>query len=141
MRRLCRGLAALLICVLPHGAAVASDAVAPPAMAAGFEAVSPEVAAALEAKAAGRPVESRSWMVPAGPGTAGPVAECGGNARAGPERDRRAGLHEEFEAASLARGAMVAGRFGEAPDGRTIEWAAATPGSASKSDGTGSWRA
>ncbi|MCY4480944.1 MAG: hypothetical protein OXB97_13730 [Rhodospirillales bacterium] len=90
MRRLCRGLAALLICVLPLGAAGASNAVPPPAMAAGFEAVSPEVAAALEAKAAGRPVEARSWMVPAGPTAAGPVAECGGNARAGPERDRRA---------------------------------------------------
>ena len=65
MRRLCCGLAALLICVLPLGAAGGEGAVPPPAVAAGFEAISPEVAAALEAKAAGRPVEAGSWMVAA----------------------------------------------------------------------------
>lgn len=44
----------------------ASDAVAPEGATAGtFEAISPEVAAALEAKAAGRPVESENWMVAA----------------------------------------------------------------------------
>ena len=65
MRRLCCGLAALLICVLPLGAAGGEGTVPPPAVAAGFEAISPEVAAAIEAKAAGRPVEAGSWMVAA----------------------------------------------------------------------------
>ncbi|MEX3314362.1 gamma-glutamyltransferase [Sulfitobacter sp. PS-8MA] len=46
----------------------AADAVAPEAAgagAAGFEAISPQVAAALAAKAAGRPVEAQNWMVAA----------------------------------------------------------------------------
>ncbi|MFY0310516.1 gamma-glutamyltransferase [Leisingera sp. D0M16] len=44
----------------------ASDAVAPEGATAGtFEAISPEVAAALEAKAAGQPVEAENWMVAA----------------------------------------------------------------------------
>ena len=44
----------------------AADAVAPEgAGAGGFDALSPRVAAALEAKAAGRPVEAQKWMVAA----------------------------------------------------------------------------
>lgn len=44
----------------------AADEVAPEGATAGtFEAISPEVAAALEAKAAGRPVETENWMVAA----------------------------------------------------------------------------
>ncbi|UWQ42294.1 gamma-glutamyltransferase [Leisingera aquaemixtae] len=44
----------------------AADAVAPEGATAGtFETISPEVAAALEAKAAGRPVEAENWMVAA----------------------------------------------------------------------------
>jgi len=65
MRRLFRGLAAVLLCVAPPGVTGASDTGAPSATAPGFEAISPEVAAALAAKAAGRPVEAGRWMVAA----------------------------------------------------------------------------
>lgn len=66
MRRLFRGLAAAFLCVAaPLGATGASDSGAVSATAPGFEAISPEVAAALAAKAAGRPVEAGHWMVAA----------------------------------------------------------------------------
>ena len=65
MRRLWCGLAAVLLGAAALGATGASDAGAPSAAAPGFEAISPEVAAALAAKAAGRPVEAGRWMVAA----------------------------------------------------------------------------
>jgi len=65
MRRLFRELAAVLLCAASPGVAGASDAGAPSAAPPGFEAISPEVAAALAAKAAGRSVEAERWMVAA----------------------------------------------------------------------------
>ena len=48
------------------GAQQAADAIAPEAATSGvFDAISPAVAAALEAKAAGTPVEATEWMVAA----------------------------------------------------------------------------
>ncbi|MDR9485100.1 MAG: gamma-glutamyltransferase [Sediminimonas sp.] len=47
----------------PSAAQQATDAVSPEAAGAGALALTPEVAAAQEAKAAGRPVEAREWMV------------------------------------------------------------------------------
>lgn len=50
----------------PATAQQAADAIAPEAATTGLlEAISPEVAAALDAKAAGRPVEAADWMVAA----------------------------------------------------------------------------
>ncbi|MBY6067164.1 gamma-glutamyltransferase [Leisingera aquaemixtae] len=60
---------ALILGLLAGSSALAqeaADAVAPEAATAGtFEAISPEVAAALEAKAAGNAVEAENWMVAA----------------------------------------------------------------------------
>ena len=60
---------ALILGILAGSSALAqeaADAVAPEAATAGaFEAISPEVAAALEAKAAGQAVEAENWMVAA----------------------------------------------------------------------------
>ncbi|KIC17051.1 gamma-glutamyltransferase [Leisingera sp. ANG-DT] len=59
-------LAAAAFAAGPAAAQEAADAVAPEAATAGtFEAISPEVAAALEAKAEGQPVEAENWMVAA----------------------------------------------------------------------------
>ncbi|AHC99979.1 gamma-glutamyltransferase [Leisingera methylohalidivorans] len=59
----------ILACIVCAGSAAAqeaADAVAPEAATGGtFQALSAEVAAALEAKSAGRPVEAENWMVAA----------------------------------------------------------------------------
>ncbi|MFP4275468.1 MAG: gamma-glutamyltransferase, partial [Paracoccaceae bacterium] len=63
-----RFLMAMCLSALPVGlvAQQAADTVAPEApTATGFEAISPEVAASLDAKAEGRPVAAQDWMVAA----------------------------------------------------------------------------
>lgn len=59
------GLIALLALTAPARAQQASDTVAPEAAGAGSLATSAEARASLDAKAAGRPVETRNWMISA----------------------------------------------------------------------------
>ena len=67
MMRLIAGSAFAALLSVPAAAQQAADAVAPEVdtMEAGFSAASPEVEAALAAKAEGRPVEAEKWMVAA----------------------------------------------------------------------------
>ena len=131
MMRLIAGSALVALLTVPVAAQQAADSVAPEigTTEAGFAAASPEIEAALAAKAEGRPIEAEKWMVAAANPLTAPrielvaletaTAQCA-NARraygcdpvAGPQRaDAIAGCRRPadlFETASVAIGEAAA---------------------------------